>query len=195
MAGLFQALQGRGELGFESQSFVEFGDRLDDLPRSQAGVCQVKMGFAVIGQNTRGLPEMRHGFHHSFLPGQGRAQVVMGGGIVGHGFKRGLVLIDGLIQLSLAHEKIAQVIMGLGVVWHEPQRFEVMLFSLIELAISRQRDAKVEMHILVIGVGSQSFAKLQSRKTVFCETCKTSAISFASKPPKNFNSTTSLFRG
>src|SRR5205823_13465195 len=37
---------------------------------------------------------------------------------------------------------------------------------------------------------SQSLAKFQSRNTVFSETCNTSAISFASNPPKNFSSTT-----
>ena len=42
---------------------------------------------------------------------------------------------------------------------------------------------------------SQSLAKFQSRKTVFAETSSTSAISFASRPPKNFNSTTMPSRG
>src|SRR5262249_12017212 len=48
---------------------------------------------------------------------------------------------------------------------------------------------------LVSARQSQSLAKFQSRRIVFSETWSTSAMSFASSPPKNFNSTTSLLRG
>src|SRR5450432_2981123 len=46
-----------------------------------------------------------------------------------------------------------------------------------------------------ISLRSQALAKFQSRMTVFGETCKTSAVSSFSKPPKKRSSTTLAFLG